>query len=103
MVDAPRPSSDSVYSFFDESYDKGWDLSFSVTMEMLLLAVLGFMALRPEVPRPDWTRFAPIGVVVLGIVWALVNGGLQLGPLLFLTGLVAVGFATVYRLFMRAE
>jgi hypothetical protein len=103
VVDAPRPSSDSVYSFFDESYDKGWDLSFSVTMELLLLAVLGFIALRPEVPRPDWTRFAPIGVVVLGIVWALVNGGIQLGPLLFLAGLAAVGFATVYRIFMREE
>ncbi len=103
VVDAPRPSSDSVYSFFDASYDTGWDLSFSITLEMLLLAVLGFMALRPEIPRPEWTRFAPIGVVVLGIVWTLVNGGLTLGPLLFLTGLAAVGFATVHRAFTRAE
>ncbi|HEX8818649.1 MAG TPA: hypothetical protein VF794_01885 [Archangium sp.] len=103
VVDAPRSSSDSVYSMFDESYDKGWDQAFSVTMEMLLLAVLGLMALHPEVPRPEWLRFAPIGVVVLGLVWTLVQGGLLLGPLLFLAGLAAVGFASVYRAFQPAE
>ncbi len=102
VVDAPRPATDSVYDFFAES-DAGWDVAFSITLEMLLLAVLAFIALRPEIPRPDWMRFAPIGVVVLGIIWTLVFGGLQLGPLLFLTGLAAVGFASVYRAFTRAE
>jgi hypothetical protein len=101
VVDVPRPSDDVVYSWFDESYDKGWDQPFSVALEMLLLGMLGLMALRPEVPRPDWVRFTPIGVVVLGLVWTLVHGGLMLGPLLFLAGLAATGFASVYGAFSR--
>jgi hypothetical protein len=101
VVDAPRPSDDVVYSLFEESYDKGWDQPFSVAVEMMLLAMLGLMALRPEVPRPEWLRFSPIGVVVLGLVWTLVQGGLLLGPLLFLAGLAAAGFASVYTAFSR--
>ncbi|PTL77270.1 hypothetical protein [Vitiosangium sp. GDMCC 1.1324] len=101
VVDAPRPSDDVVYSLFEESYDKGWDQPCSVAMEMLLLAVLGLMALRPEVPRPDWLRFSPIAVVVLGLVWTLVHGRLLPGPLLFLAGLAAAGFASVYGAFSR--
>lgn len=101
VVDAPRPSDDFAYGLLQESHDKGWDQPFSVAMELLLLAVLGWMALRPEVPRPDWLRFAPIGVVVLGLVWTLVNGGLMPGPVLFLVGLAAMGFAAVYGAFTR--
>ena len=101
VVDAPTPSDDFVYSLIEESYDKGWDQTFSVGMELLLLGVLGLMALRPEVPRPEWLRFAPIGVVVLGLVWTLVQGGLLLGPVLFLVGLAAMGFAAVYGAFTR--
>ncbi len=101
VMDAPRPSDDFVYGLIQESYDKGWDQPLSVCMELLLLAVLGLMALRPETPRPDWLRFAPIGVVVLGLVWTLVNGGLLLGPILFLVGLAAMGFASVYGAFTR--
>ncbi len=101
VVDAPTPSEDFIYGLIEESYDKGWDQSFSVAMELLLLGVLGLMALRPEVPRPDWLRFAPIGVVLLGLVWTLVHGGLLLGPVLFLAGLAATGFAAVYGAFAR--
>ncbi|WP_375773128.1 hypothetical protein NR798_20300 [Archangium gephyra] len=101
VVDAPTPSDDFVYSLIGESEDKGWDQTFSVGMELLLLGVLGLMALRPEVPRPDWLRLAPIGVVVLGLVWTLVQGGLLLGPVLFLVGLAAMGFAAVYGAFTR--
>jgi hypothetical protein len=101
VVDAPTPSEDFIYGLIAESYDKGWDQSFSVTLELLLLGVLALMALRPEVPRPDWLRFAPIGVVLLGLVWTLVNGGLLLGPVLFLAGLAATGFAAVYGAFNR--
>lgn len=101
VVDAPAPSDDFIYGLIQESYDKGWDQPLSVCMELLLLAVLGLMALRPEVPRPEWLRFAPIGVVVLGLVWTLVNGGLLLGPVLFLVGLAAMGFAAVYGAFTR--
>ncbi|MFY0522083.1 hypothetical protein ACN28I_02365 [Archangium gephyra] len=101
VVDAPIPSDDFLYNLTEESYDKGWDQSFSVAMELLLLGVLGLMALRPEVPRPEWLRFAPIGVVALGLVWTLVNGGLLLGPVLFLVGLAAMGFAAVYGAFTR--
>jgi hypothetical protein len=96
VVDVPRPSSDSVYSMFDDSYDKGWDQTFAVTLELLLLAVLGLMALRPEVPRPEWLRFAPIGVVVFGLLWTVVQGGLLLGPMLFVVGLAALGFGSMY-------
>jgi hypothetical protein len=103
VVDTPRPSSDSVYSLFDDAYDKGWDQTLSVTLEMLLLAVLGLMALRPEVPRPEWLRFAPLGVVALGLVWTLVQGGLLLGPMLFVVGLAAVAFGSAYGAFVRAE
>ncbi|QRK05746.1 hypothetical protein JQX13_37205 [Archangium violaceum] len=101
VVDAPRPADDVLYNLLEESYDKGWDQPFAVSVELMLLAVLGVMALRPEVPRPDWLRFSPIGVVVLGLIWMLVHGGLLAGPLLFLAGLAAVGFASVYRAFSR--
>ncbi|MCY1079178.1 hypothetical protein [Archangium lansingense] len=101
VVDAPQPSEDFVYGLLQESYDKGWDQPLSVCMELLLLAVLGLMTLRPEVPTPNWLRFSPIGVVVLGLVWMLVNGGLLLGPVLFLVGLAATGFAAVYGAFTR--
>lgn len=97
VADAPRPSDDVVYSMLDERQDTGWDQPLSVSMELLLLAMLGLLALRPEVPRPDWLRFASIPVVVVGLVWTLALGGLLLGPLLFLVGLAAVGFATVYQ------
>jgi hypothetical protein len=103
VVDTTRPSSDSVYSLFDDAYDKGWDQTLSVTLEMLLLAVLGLMALRPELPRPEWLRFAPLGVVALGLVWTLVQGGLLLGPMLFVVGLAAVAFGSAYGAFVRAE
>lgn len=101
VVDAPRPVENDIYSLFDESVEKGWDQPFSVAMEMLLLAVLGLMALRPEVQRPGWLRFSPIAVVVLGLVWTLVSGRLLPGPLLFLVGLAAAGFASVYGAFSR--
>jgi len=103
VVDPPRASSDSVYSLFDDAYDKGWDQSLSVTLELLLLAVLGLMALRPEVPRPEWLRFAPLGVVGLGLVWTVVQGGLLLGPVLFVVGLATMAFGAMYQVFLRAE
>lgn len=98
VVDAPRPADDFVYSLFASS-DAGWDQPFAETLEMLLLAMLGLLALRPEVQRPAWLRFAPIGVVVLGLVFTLKFGGLSLGPVLFLVGLGGVGFAGAYRAF----
>ena len=103
VVDVPRSATDSVYSIFDDTYDKGWDQSLSLTVELLLLAVLGLLALRPEVPRPRWLRFAPLGVVGLGLVWTVAMGGLLLGPVLFVVGLAAVAFGSMYDVFLRRQ
>jgi hypothetical protein len=103
VVEVPRSATDSVYSIFEDTYDKGWDQSLSLTVEMLLLAVLGLMALRPEVPRPQWLRFAPLGVVGLGLVWTVAMGGLLLGPVLFVVGLAAVAFGSMYDVFLRRQ
>ncbi|WP_257457040.1 zinc ribbon domain-containing protein [Archangium lipolyticum] len=101
VVDAPRPSDDVVYSLLAEAYDKGWDKPLAEMVELLLLAVLALLALRPEVARPGWLRFAPLAVVVIGLVWTLACGALLAGPLLFIGGLAAVGFAGVYQAFTR--
>jgi hypothetical protein len=101
VMDAPRPSEDVLYDLLAEAYDKGWDKPLAELVELLLLAVLILLALRPEVSRPGWVRFAPIAVVVVGLVWTLACGALLPGPLLFLAGLAAVGFAGVYQAFTR--
>ncbi|MET0404393.1 MAG: hypothetical protein ABW123_18420 [Cystobacter sp.] len=102
VMDATPPSSDVVYSLLDMPEDAGWDQPLSVAMALLLLGVLGLLALRPEVPRPDALRFAPVGVVVLGLIWMLVNGVFAWGPVLFLVGLLSMGFVVVYGVFMRS-
>jgi hypothetical protein len=101
VMDAAPASSDVVYNLLDMPNDAGWDQPASVVMELLLLGVLGLMALRPEVPRPDALRFAPVAVVLLGLAWMLFNGVLSLGPVLFLLGLLATGFVSVYGAFTR--
>ena len=100
VQDRTPPSSDFVYTLLDQPQDAGWDQPGAVTLELLLLGVLALLALRPEVEVPGWLRFAPIGVVVLGLGWTLVFGGLVAGALLFLVGLGVVGFASVIRAFM---
>ncbi len=90
---------------FDLPSNAGWDQPMAVTLELLLLAVLGLMALHPEVPRPDWLRFAPLGVVGLGFVWTLFclfTLGFTVGPVLFLVGLVAVSVVSGREAFARA-
>ncbi|NVJ24399.1 zinc ribbon domain-containing protein [Myxococcus sp. AM011] len=69
----------------------GWDLSGAVVVELLLLSLLGLLALRPEVSRPAWTRFAPAGVVGVGLLWALLHIRISPGPIIFVIGLGAVG------------
>src|SRR6218665_391977 len=102
MMDPVPASSDYSFQLPDNA---GWDQPMAVTMELLLLAVLGLMALHPEVYRPDWLPFAPLGVVALGIAWAvfcLVTLGFSVGPVLFLVGLVAVGVVSGREAFARA-
>jgi hypothetical protein len=100
-VDAPRPSDEVLYDLLAEAYDTGWDKPLAELVELLLLGVLVLLALRPEVARPGWLRFASLAVVVVGLVWTLTCGALLPGPLLFLAGLAAVGFAGVYQAFTR--
>ena len=102
VMDSAPVSSDYT---FELPNNAGWDLALGVPMELLLLAVLAFMALRLEVDRPEWLRFAPLGVVALGVVWTafcLVTLGLSVGPVLFLVGLAAVGVVSGREAFARA-
>ncbi|MFY2558013.1 zinc ribbon domain-containing protein [Corallococcus terminator] len=92
VIAAPQAADDVLYTAGSGITTlSGWDLSGSVVMELLLLSLLGLLALRPEVSRPAWTRFAPAGVVGLGLVWALVHIRLSPGPIIFVIGLGAVG------------
>ncbi|WNG27536.1 hypothetical protein F0U62_28590 [Cystobacter fuscus] len=96
VMDQTPASSDVVYNLLDMPHDAGWDQPLSVFVALLLVGVLGLMALRPEVPRPEALRFAPLGVLVVCLAWMIFNGVLSWGPVLFLVGLVATGFVSVY-------
>ncbi|WP_342374292.1 zinc ribbon domain-containing protein [Myxococcus stipitatus] len=93
VIGQQRPVDDSLYSAGAGVITlAGWDLSGAVLFELLLISLLGLLALKPEVRRPAWTRFAPAGVVGLGLVWALLHMRLVPGPLIFVMGLGAMGF-----------
>ncbi|QSQ15120.1 zinc ribbon domain-containing protein [Myxococcus landrumensis] len=93
VIGQQRPVDDSLYSAGSGVITlAGWDLSGAVLFELLLISLLGLLALKPDVSRPAWTRFAPAGVVGLGLVWALLHMRLVPGPLIFVVGLGAMGF-----------
>ncbi|WP_338865845.1 zinc ribbon domain-containing protein [Myxococcus stipitatus] len=93
VIGQQRPSDDSLYSAGSGVITlTGWDLSGAVIFELLMLSLLGMLALKPDVSRPAWTRFAPAGVVGLGLLWALIHMRLSPGPLIFVAGLGAMGF-----------
>lgn len=103
VVDAPSSSSDFLYNLLNAPEDAGWDRPGAVALELVLFALLALLALRPEVPRPAWLRFAPLGAVVLALVWMLVFGGVMAGPLVFLIGLALVGIGSVVQAFVPQE
>ncbi|MFP2929263.1 zinc ribbon domain-containing protein [Pyxidicoccus sp. 3LG] len=99
VINPTRPSDDVLYTRGAEvAARSGWDLPASVVVELLLLAVLALLALRPEVERPSWARFAPAAAVGFCLVWAAANMRLALGPITFVIGLGAVGFLAVQQL-----
>ncbi len=100
VVDAPRPADDAVYRLFDGT-GTGWELPLAIAVELLLLGALAVLALRPEVPRPQWLRWVPVGAVGAGLLWGLLHVKLLPGPLMFLVGLAAVGFVAVPKAFSR--
>ncbi|MCP3103398.1 zinc ribbon domain-containing protein [Myxococcus sp. K15C18031901] len=102
VIQTTRPPDDVLYSAGGGITTlSGWELPGAVVMELLLLTMLGLLALRPEVDRPAWTRFAPAGVTGVGLLWALLHMKLSPGPIIFVVGLGAVGFLAFQRL--RAE
>ncbi|NTX07929.1 zinc ribbon domain-containing protein [Myxococcus sp. CA040A] len=92
VIPAQRAADDVLYTAGSGITTlSGWDLSGSVVVELLLLSLLGLLALRPEVARPAWTRFASAGVVGVSLLWALLHIRLSPGPIIFVIGLGAVG------------
>lgn len=73
----------------------GWDQPLSVFVELLLLSALAVLALKPDEERPSWVRFVPLGSAVLSLIWGLVHMKLQPGPIVFLGGMLGVGFVGV--------
>lgn len=98
VVNGRRASDDVLYSSAGRVTLSGWDMPASVMAELALLAVLAFMALRPEVVRPSWARFVPVGAVGVAFVWAAVNLSALPGPIGFLVGLGTVGVLAVQEL-----
>ncbi|AEI66702.1 hypothetical protein LILAB_24035 [Corallococcus macrosporus] len=102
VIATQRPTDDILYSYGGGvTHLRGWDLPASVVVELALLAVLALLALRPEVERPSWTRYLPVGAVALALGFAGLNMRLLPGPFVFVFGLGAVGFLAVQHL--RAE
>ncbi|MFP2957890.1 zinc ribbon domain-containing protein [Myxococcus sp. 1LA] len=102
VIATQRPSDDMLYSYGGGiTHLRGWDMPASVVVELALLAVLALLALRPEVERPSWTRYLPVGAVALALAFAGLNMRLLPGPFVFVFGLGAVGFLAVQHL--RAE
>jgi len=73
----------------------GWDQPLSVLVELLLLGTLAVLALKPSEERPSWVRLLPLGGAALSLIWGLVHMKLQPGPIVFLGGMLGVGFVGV--------
>ncbi|WP_255442689.1 zinc ribbon domain-containing protein [Corallococcus sp. Z5C101001] len=104
VIPTHRPSDDSLYSQGGGIQTRsGWDLPMSELPELALLALLVIAALRPEVERPAFLRWVPVGAVSVSLLWALMGVRLAVGPLAFLLGLGAVGFYAVRHALGRDE
>jgi hypothetical protein len=81
----------------------GFELAMASTVEIGLVALLPILMLKPEVARPIWLRFVPIGVTVISLAWVLVNMRMKMGPIVFLAGLVPVALISVFQAMGRDE
>jgi hypothetical protein len=93
-ITMPRPQGDSVY-IEPEPPTVGMDLPIGATIELGLLAILVLLMIRPQVDRPVWLRFVPIGITAISIAWVLVNMRMKVGPIMFLVGLVPIVLVSI--------
>ncbi|WP_223645205.1 zinc ribbon domain-containing protein [Corallococcus sp. EGB] len=104
VIPTTQASDDSLYSAGGGVASRsGWDLPLSELPLLVLLSVLVLAALRPDVERPAFLRWAPVGAVSVSLLWALAGVKLAVGPLAFLVGLGAVGFHAVRQALGRDE
>jgi hypothetical protein len=104
VLPTTRPSDDSLYTLGGGvAVRTGWDLPLSELPELGLLALLLLAALRPDVERPAFLRWVPVGVASVSLLWGLMGVKLAVGPLAFLVGLVPVGFYAVQHALGRDE
>jgi hypothetical protein len=89
-INMARPQTDSVYTESGPP-TSGLDLPIGATIELGLLAILMLLMIRPQVDRPVWLRFVPIGITAICMAWVLVNMRMKVGPIMFLVGMVPVG------------
>jgi len=99
---APRMF-DSEYNGMEDIRTSGIDRPVAPTVLVGLLALLVLTMLRPEVDRPEWLRFVPMGVSVIAVAWVLMNMKFKLGPMLFLGGLAPVGLVSAMMALGRDE
>ncbi|NNB89835.1 zinc ribbon domain-containing protein [Corallococcus exiguus] len=104
VIPTTRPSDDSLYSAGGGVASRsGWDLPLSELPLLALLSLLVLAALRPDVERPAFLRWVPVGAVSVSLLWALAGVKLAVGPIAFLLGLGAVGFHAVRHALGRDE
>ncbi|NOK36113.1 zinc ribbon domain-containing protein [Corallococcus exercitus] len=104
VLPTTRPSDDSLYSQGGGVASRsGWDLPLSELPLLALLSLLVLAALRPDVERPAFLRWVPVGAVSVSLLWALAGVKLAVGPFAFLVGLGAVGFHAVRHALGRDE
>jgi hypothetical protein len=89
-INMARPTGDSVY-IEAEPPTSGMNLPVGATIEVGLLAILMLLMIRPQVDRPVWLRFVPMGITAICMAWVLVNMRMKVGPIMFLVGMVPVG------------
>ncbi|RKH18197.1 zinc ribbon domain-containing protein [Corallococcus sp. CA047B] len=95
VIPSNRPADDSLYSAGGVVTRSGWDVPASELPLLALLGLLVIAALHPEVERPAFLRWVPLGAVSVSLLWALAGVRLAVGPFAFLFGLGAVGFYAV--------
>ncbi|RYZ41321.1 MAG: zinc ribbon domain-containing protein [Myxococcaceae bacterium] len=103
VIPTNRPMDDSLYSTGGRVTRSGWDVPASELPLLALLALLVIAALHPEVERPGYLRWVPLGAVSVSLLWALAGVRLAVGPFAFLFGLGAVGFYAVRYALARDE
>ncbi len=101
-INMPRPPADAVY-VETEPATSGMNLPIGATIEVGLLAILMLLMIRPQVDRPVWLRFVPIGITAIAMAWVLVNMRMKPGPILFLVGLIPVGMISALQAIGRDD